>query len=227
MPALSDTGLRRLLHIVVLLLGVLAAVRPAVAQQPVLVDPYEVLYGKRLPLPQKPIPEPLFTPSKDTIAVVSTRSEALLTRARAMTAMLGTRTSRADLQDIVTELNEATAQVDATDANLRPFAMAHSISALFLTAEIWHCFGEAIARQAMQDVSGGSGSLSRLPELRAKLDAFHARIRQIKPQSVGTALAVINAHAMWADLSSFMDLLQHRPDEIVLIILHALKRHGF
>lgn len=218
MSALSDTGLRRLLHIVVLLLGVLAAVRPAVAQQPVLVDPYEVLYGKRLPLPQKPIPEPLFTPSKDTIALVSTRSEALLTRARAMTAMLGTRTSRADLQDIVTDLNEATAQVDATDGNLRPFARAHSISALFLIAEIWHCFGEAIARQAMQEVSGASGSLSRLPELRAKLEAFHARIRQIKPQSVGTALAVINAHAMWVDLSSFMDLLQHRPDEISQLV---------
>lgn len=214
MSALSDTGLRRLLHIVVLLCGLLAAVRPAVAQQPVLVDPYEVLYGKRLPLPQKPIPEPLITPSKDTIALVSTRSEALLTRARAVTAMLGTPNIRPELKELVTSLNEATAQVDATDGNLRPFAKAHEVSTLFFFAEFWNCWGDAIARQAVQEVSGGSGSLSRLPELRAKLDAFHARIRQIKPQSIGTALAVINAHAVWVDLSSLMDLLQHRPDEL-------------
>jgi len=218
MPALSDTRLRRLLHIVVLLCGLLAAARPAVAQQPVLVDPYEVLYGKRLPLPQKPIPEPLITPSKDTIALVSTRSEALLTRARAVTAMLGTPNIRPELKELVTSLNDATDQVDATDASRRPFARAHQVSTMFFVAEFWHCWGDAIARQAMQEVTGGTGSLSRLPELRAKLDAFHARIRQIKPQSIGTALAVINAHARWVDLSSFMDLLQHRPDELNQIV---------
>lgn len=214
MSALSDTGLRRLLHIVVLLCGLLAAARPAVAQQPVLVDPYEVLYGKRLPLPQKPIPEPLITPSKDTIALVSTRSEALLTRARAVTATLGTRTGRASLQDMLTSLNEATAQVDATDGNLRPFARAHEVSTLFLFAEFWHHFSDAVVRQSLQNATGGTGSLSRLPELRAKVDAFHARIRQIRPQSVGTVLAVINAHAMWVNLTSLLDLLQHRPDEL-------------
>ena len=154
-------SLRQLLHISILLLGFLIWLRPASAQQPVLVDPYEVLYGKRLPLPQKPIPEPLIAPSKETIALVSTRSEALLTRARAMTAMLGTPNIRPELKQLVTGLNEATAQVDATDGNLRPFARAHQVSTLFLFAEFWHCFGEALARQALQEVSGGSGSLSR------------------------------------------------------------------
>jgi len=131
-------SLRQLLPISILLLGFLVWLRPASAQQPVSVDPYEVLYGKRLPLPQKPIPEPLLAPSTETIALVSTRSEAMLARLHTLLASLGQ--GGASVDRSIQNLHAQVRALDATDSTWRPFARQHSVSQLFLFAEVWQCF---------------------------------------------------------------------------------------
>ena len=77
----------RLLALVWLLATLL--VPEAWGQQPVVVDPYEVLYGKRLLLPQRPIPDFARKPPPELVTLIEARTDLLVTKLSANAAALG------------------------------------------------------------------------------------------------------------------------------------------
>jgi hypothetical protein len=77
----------RLLALVWLLATLL--VPEAWGQQPVVVDPYEVLYGKRLLLPQRPIPDFARKPPLELVTLIEARTDLLVTKLSANAAALG------------------------------------------------------------------------------------------------------------------------------------------
>lgn len=192
-------------------------------QQPVLVDPYEVLYGKRLLLPQRPIPDFARKPPSELVAMIETRTDLLLTKLNTTTAALGPPEARQGKDKSIANLASGLAndrqRIQRMRDQGRPFAAWHVASQEFIAMEFAGGLFTAILKEALQEKTGGRGSLSRVPELRAKLDTFHARLTLIKPQNIGAVLAVLASYAQWVNLTVALDLLQNQPREIFRFLL--------
>lgn len=202
----------------ILFVLVLFRTSAAWGQQPVSVDPYEVLYGRRLALPKRPAPEGTLKPSPPVIAAVQTRTDTLLARIGAISAAFGSQSNQASVREFSESLRKDHAAILALRNKDKHFAASWKASQQFLFAEFLTGLGEAILKEAAQDASGGQGSLSRIPELRAKIDALRARILLARPASPGAALAIVEAHANWVGMTALLDLIQNRPAEFYALI---------
>jgi RNA polymerase sigma factor (sigma-70 family) len=211
----------RLLALVWLLATLL--VPEAWGQQPVVVDPYEVLYGKRLLLPQRPIPDFARKPPLELVTLIEARTDLLVTKLSANAAALGRSSSTQGTDNsfakLASTLSDDRQRIMRMRDQGRPFAAWYVASQDFVVTEFVSGFFNAVIKETLQEKTGGSGSLSRVPELRAKLDAFHARLALIKPQNVGTVLAVLDSYARWVDLTMALDLLQSQPRELLRLFL--------
>ena len=181
------------------------------AQQPVSVDPYEVLYGKRLRLPRREPPADALMPSPQAVALVQARTDALLARLSTLTATFSSNSPKPSVQKFSDDLRKEHAEILAMRDGGKTFAAWWKTTQYFLFCEFLFGFMEAIVKEAVQNEAGGQGSLSRIPELRAKLDTFRARLLLVKPTSPGAALAVLEAHADWVDMTTMLDLVQNQP----------------
>lgn len=202
----------------ILFVLVLFGASAAGGQQPVSVDPYEVLYGRRLSLPKRPPPESALKPSPLTIAAVQARTETLLARLGTMSAAFGPQSDKPSVREFSEALRKGHAEIMALRDKDKLFAASWKASEEFLFAEFLTGLIEAIIKEAAQDASGGHGSLSRLPELRAKIDALRARILLAKPASPGAALAIVEAHANWVGMTALLDLIQNRPADFYALL---------
>lgn len=211
----------RLLVLIWLVSTLLASA--ARGQQPVVVDPYEVLYGKRLLLPQRPIPDFARKPPSELVTLIEARTDLLMTKLNSTAAALGPAGSSQGTDNsfakLASDLTNDRQRILRMRAQGRPFAAWHMASQEFVLIEFLVGIVNAVAKEALQEKTGGRGSLSRAPELRARLDTFYARLALIKPQNVGTVLAVLESYALWVDLTVAMDLLQNQPREIFRLFL--------
>lgn len=181
------------------------------AQQPVSVDPYEVLYGKRLALPRREPPPDALKPPAQAVALVQARTDVLLARLSTLTATFASNSPKPSVQKFSDDLRKEHAEILALRDGGKPFAAWWKTTQYFLLSEFLFGFVEAIVKEVVQNEAGGQGSLSRLPELRAKLDTFRARILLVRPNSPGVALAVLDAQADWVDMTTLLDLVQNQP----------------
>ena len=181
------------------------------AQQPVSVDPYEVLYGKRLTLPRREPPPDALRPPAQAVALVQARTDTLLARLSTLSATFGANSPKPSVQKFSNDLRKEHAEILALRDGGKPFAAWWKTTQFFLFSEFLFGFMEAILKEVVQNEAGGQGSLSRLPELRAKLDTFRARILLVRPNSPGVALAVLDAQADWVDMTTLLDLVQNQP----------------
>ncbi len=192
-------------------------------QQAATVDPYEVLYGKRLALPRRPIPDSALVPPRATLTLVQERTDLLLNRLSLMTALLARKASVPPIKGLADALRQQHAKLLNQRAEDRPLATLWNSSALYLVTSFFGSVHEAVLREARPDGAPEPDTPSRFPELRARLDAFQTQVRRIQPQSAAAALAIAEAEAAWVDLSSLLDLVQHRPGEFHRLLSPTLE----
>lgn len=190
-------------------------------QQAATVDPYEVLYGKRLALPRRPIPESALEPPRATLKLVQERTDLLLNRLGLMTETLARKASVPPIKGLAEVLQQQHAKLLTQRTEDRPLATLWNSSALFLVTSFFGSVHEAVLRAAPSDAAPDPPS--RLPELRARLEAFQSQVLRIKPQSAAAALAIAEAEVAWVDLSGLLDLLQHRPGEFHQLLSPTLE----
>ncbi len=178
------------------------------------IEPYEILYGRPLGIHPR-LSAQKMVPSAGTLALVQARTDALLARVSSVSAALGPSPKAASLKDLAKTVHEEESEAVKLRDRGKHYAAWHKASLDFVEIEFLVGFVEAVAKEALQDTSGGHGSLSKLPELRARLDQFYTRLQLTRPSSVSVALALTAAYTDWVDATSLLDLVQNRPAELL------------
>ncbi|MFO0577459.1 MAG: sigma-70 family RNA polymerase sigma factor [Polyangia bacterium] len=189
----------------------------ASAQVPNFVEPYEVLYGKPQAVQRTLAPDKM-APSAATLALVQTRTEAMLARLGSVAAALGPGTGQPKLQHWAADVKSGRTEAEKLRDRGKHYAAWRKATSDFLAAEFLSGLLEAFAKEAAQDATSGTGSLSRLNEVRARLDAFQTRLQVVRVSSVSVALALSDAYSEWLDATSLLDLVQNRPDELFTVL---------
>ncbi|MFO0578882.1 MAG: sigma-70 family RNA polymerase sigma factor [Polyangia bacterium] len=199
-----------------ILLSVLLFSPLASAQHPSVIEPYEVLYGKPQ-LGRAALTPDQMAPSAATLALVQARTETMLMRLGSVLGSLSPGAGPPKLQRW-----SATVQKNRTEAEKlrdrgKHYAAWWKASKDFILAEFLTGVREAVAKEEAQDAGLGAPS-SRLPEVRARLDAFYTQLGVVRVSSASVALALSEAYSTWVDLTSLLDLLQNRPAQLIAML---------
>lgn len=181
------------------------------------IEPYEILYGRALAI-QTRLSHQKLLPAAGAQALVQARTEALLARVHSVSAALGPSPSRKPLQDLAAAVHAEESEATALRDRGKYYAAWHKASQDFVEVEFLTGLVEAVAKEAAQDASGGTGSLSKLPEVRARLEQFATRLQLVRPTSVSVALALAEAYTDLVDATLLLDLAQHRPTELLALL---------
>lgn len=204
---------RSLVGLVALILSLASA--PARAQHPSFIEPYEVLYRKRQLLQGALNPDQM-SPSAATLALVQARTETMLARLATVTPALG-RAGSPKLQSWASSIKRHRSEAEVLRDRGKHYAAWWKASLDFVAAEFLSGLQEAVTRDASQDVPGG-GATNRLTEVRARLEAFRTRLDTARVSSVSVGLALADAYSIWVDATSLLDLLQHRPADLMAML---------
>lgn len=202
---------------VIVWLAVILITSAARGQGASAIEPYEVLYGRPLVI-QLRLPTQKMLPSEGTLALVQARTDTLLARVASVSAALGPSPSKQSLKDLATTVHQEESEAADLRNRGKHYAAWRKASVDFLIAEYLTGLVEAAAKEVVQDASGGRGSLSKLPEARARLDQFYTRLQLVRPSSVSVALALAEAYSQWVDATSLLDLVQNHPTELLALM---------
>lgn len=208
--------MRPVLCLALVLLCLLGA--PAAhAQEPATVDPYQILHGHRLgPGPALSARSLELPPS--TVALLRARTDMLLQRVRAELApfdLSDDPTASREAVDFINALKDEISQAQALRDRGQYFAAQNKASILSLAGHAIKGVIEAALRHKVQTRSYYSQSaLSRVPEMRARLDALRARLDAARPASPSALAALYEAYGGWVGLHSLLALVASPPPEL-------------
>ena len=189
----------------------------ASAQTPSLIEPYEVLYGKPQLIQRALTPDRL-TPSSASLALVQARTESMLARLGSVAATFGPGIGNDKLQRWATSIKRENTEAAQLRERGKPYAAWDKAIDDYLEAEFLSGLVEAIVNSAVQTHTAGTGSTSRLSEVRARLNTFYTHLGVVPVNSVSVALALSEAYGAWVELTSLHNLVENRPAQLLAML---------
>lgn len=186
----------------------------ASAQTPSLIEPYEVLYGKPQRTQHSLSPEKM-KPSPASLALVQARTETMLARLGSVASTLRSGIGPQKLQRWGVNIRRNRAEAEILRDRGKHYAAWWKATLNFMEAEFLSGILEAVAAEASQQEGSGGTQVSRLSEVRARLNAFYTRLEVVPVTSVSVALALSEGYATWMDMTSLQNLLEGRPAELL------------